>query len=139
MSVSKYKWTEACDGKPCVGDCDLCSKDVEADGFITRDEDVQFVPALEYNGRPLTVLQEARPAGECDYPHCETCSRYILHRGERYCTVPMVISKQMWMMRADSEREFKRDITELKELVYDVILGKKSEDECGNYSAGDAV
>lgn len=24
MSVSKWRWTEACDGLPCPGDCDLC-------------------------------------------------------------------------------------------------------------------
>lgn len=24
MSVSKYRYTEACEGRPCVGDCDLC-------------------------------------------------------------------------------------------------------------------
>lgn len=30
MSVSLYRWTEACDGKPCPGDCDMC--EVEEDG-----------------------------------------------------------------------------------------------------------
>jgi len=24
MSVSLYAWTEACDHRACVGDCDLC-------------------------------------------------------------------------------------------------------------------
>lgn len=24
MSCSKWRWTEACDGRPCPGDCDLC-------------------------------------------------------------------------------------------------------------------
>jgi len=24
MSVSKWAWTEECEGKPCFGDCDLC-------------------------------------------------------------------------------------------------------------------
>ena len=27
MSCSKWRYTEACDGRPCVGDCDLCSFD----------------------------------------------------------------------------------------------------------------
>ena len=32
MSVSKWAYTpEKCDGKPCVGDCDLCSKAHEDD------------------------------------------------------------------------------------------------------------
>lgn len=25
MSVSKWRWTEECDGRPCPGDCDVCS------------------------------------------------------------------------------------------------------------------
>ena len=25
MSVSKWAWNEECDGRVCVGDCDLCS------------------------------------------------------------------------------------------------------------------
>ena len=29
MSVSKWRYTEACDGRPCVGDCDYCSFDPE--------------------------------------------------------------------------------------------------------------
>ena len=34
MSVSLYRWTEKCDGRPCAGDCDLC-KEIEQDGYIT--------------------------------------------------------------------------------------------------------
>lgn len=29
MSCSKWRYTEACDGRPCVGDCDFCSFDPE--------------------------------------------------------------------------------------------------------------
>ena len=29
MSVSKWRYTEACDGMPCPGDCDHCSFDPE--------------------------------------------------------------------------------------------------------------
>lgn len=34
MSVSLYRYTTNCDGKPCAGDCDLC-KEVEQDGWVT--------------------------------------------------------------------------------------------------------
>ena len=27
MSVSKWRYTEACDGNYCCGDCDLCDKE----------------------------------------------------------------------------------------------------------------
>lgn len=29
MSVSKWRYTEDCDGDYCIGDCDLCSKNNE--------------------------------------------------------------------------------------------------------------
>lgn len=29
MSCSLWRWTEACDGKPCPGDCDLCDWNME--------------------------------------------------------------------------------------------------------------
>lgn len=31
MSVSLYRWTEACEGRPCPGDCDLCAWEPETD------------------------------------------------------------------------------------------------------------
>lgn len=36
MSVSKWKYTEACDGDYCVGDCDLCNKEPESEQFSTE-------------------------------------------------------------------------------------------------------
>ena len=27
MSVSLWRWTERCEGKPCCGDCDECEED----------------------------------------------------------------------------------------------------------------
>ena len=27
MSVSLWRWSEKCDGKPCCGDCDLCGEE----------------------------------------------------------------------------------------------------------------
>lgn len=29
MSCSLWRWTEACEGQPCPGDCDLCSFEAE--------------------------------------------------------------------------------------------------------------
>lgn len=29
MSVSLWRWTEACDGQPCPGDCDNCDYEPE--------------------------------------------------------------------------------------------------------------
>lgn len=30
MSVSKWSYTKRCDHGPCVGDCDICSKAIDA-------------------------------------------------------------------------------------------------------------
>ena len=39
MSASKYRWTPACDGQPCVGDCDLCRVDNLQSGIYTDNPD----------------------------------------------------------------------------------------------------
>lgn len=31
MSCSLWRWTEACDNRPCPGDCDLCGYEDEED------------------------------------------------------------------------------------------------------------
>jgi len=64
-------------------DCAWTNPEIEADGFIT----------------PLEQLAEskAKPATECIYPKCEECDKYH----GRYCTVPVVVSKQMLMMYND--------------------------------------
>ena len=31
MSASKWRYTEACDGEYCIGDCDLCDKEPETE------------------------------------------------------------------------------------------------------------
>lgn len=40
MSVSLYRWTEACDGQPCVGDCDLCGD------LISRQDAIEALKGL---------------------------------------------------------------------------------------------
>lgn len=56
--------------------------EIEADGFITRMETLEKINA-----------NKAKPASECKYPMCEECDQYHGH----YCTVPIVVSKQMWL------------------------------------------
>lgn len=130
MSVSKWRYTEACDGRPCCGDCDHCSfnpEEPEEDGFVTREADLRSTPSLEYYGRPLNVLQEAHPSRECRYPRCEECGSYTAWQGERYCTVPMVVSKQLWLMTADTLRRIDKNLAELENVVYSEKMGDRNE------------
>ena len=53
MSVSKWKWTEACDSKPCCGNCDECSEDEE-------------MTDITYCGKP-----------DCDHTECRRHSDNI--------------------------------------------------------------
>ena len=80
--------------------------EVEADGFITRPEQLERVS-----------LNRAKPTEECMYPHCEECDKYHGH----YCTVPMVISKQIWY-------RLEKSLAELETLVTDEILGSQTRD-----------
>lgn len=102
---------------------------IEADGYITREEGI----------KPLERVTDdtARPTSECCYPRCEKCKDYVSYQGANYCTVPMVINKQVWHLTADVIADMSREIDELKEMVIDHILDEKSRYERGNYSVGD--
>ena len=70
MSVSKWRYTEACDGRPCVGDCDLCSFDPDD---------------------PLTGLGREIPKGEWEEEHLASTygGTYTVQRCSRcQCAVP---------------------------------------------------
>lgn len=42
MSVSKWRWTEVCDGQACPGDCDEC------DFWPDEEEEEEYDPEEEY-------------------------------------------------------------------------------------------
>ena len=86
--------------------------EVEADGFITRPEQLE-----------RASLNRAKPAEECMYPHCEECDKYHGH----YCTVPMVISKQIWRITEERLWYLNKRIDTLENLVTEEILGSKDE------------
>lgn len=84
--------------------------EIEADGFITP------AYALE-----RIDLNRAKPVEICPYPKCEECDKYHA----LYCTVPMVISKQMWQMTSERISALEKRLIELENLVYDRLLGDK--------------
>ena len=61
----------------------------------------------------------AIPVKECLYPKCEECDDY---HGQ-YCTVPIVVSKQIYRLFEDKIASMEKMITELEKLVTDEILG----------------
>lgn len=104
-------------------------REIEQDGFITDEIYIQETKPLE-----RVDMDRAIPSKECKYPKCEECRDYR----NGYCTVPMVITKQMYLMIDDMERGLARDVNELREMVTDIILGQKTEAETGNYSFSQA-
>lgn len=99
-------------------------REIEQDGFITDEIYIQETKPLE-----RVDMDRAIPAKGCKYPKCEECRDYR----NGYCTVPIVVTKQMWLMSDDRERELRREISDLKEMVADTVLGSKSSAETGNY------
>lgn len=93
---------------------------IEADGFITREQDI----------KPLEKVTDktAKPTTECCYPKCEECREYVSYQGASYCTVPMVINKQIWLVTASKIRMLERCLAELQTTVFDHILGDDSDE-----------
>lgn len=87
--------------------------EIEADGFITPQS------ALEYKGKATGFT--ANPISECLYPKCEDCDNYHGH----YCTVPMVVSKQIFLITDEKIALLEKRLTLLENLVTDEILGDK--------------
>jgi hypothetical protein len=82
-------------------------REIESDGFITREEDL------------MKNERKAKPMTECGYPRCEECDKCV----DGYCTVPMVISKQIYLNTAERIMLLEENVSALENLVYDEILG----------------
>ena len=82
-------------------------REVESDGFITREEDL------------MKSERTAKPMTECGYPRCEECGKCV----DGYCTVPMVISKQIYLNTAERIVQLEETVSALENIVYDGILG----------------
>ena len=127
MSVSKWNYSERCDGMPCIGDCDECK--VWQD--FCEEEEEDRVEANIYNYAPLVYLtaDSARIAKDCQYPYCESCSDYVASHGKMYCRVPMVVSKQIWCIMEGLIKKLTERVDEIENLVTDEILGLRGDAE----------
>ena len=48
MSVSRWKYTEQCDGGYCCGDCDYCNKEPESKAYQVKTKDgIRYMTAEE--------------------------------------------------------------------------------------------
>lgn len=97
-------------------------REIEADGYITREIDITPTKVSEYGKLERQDAEHAKPASACAYPKCEGCREYVSYRGQNYCTVPMVLNKQIWRLTADLIAEMEKRLTELETLVMGEIL-----------------
>ena len=133
-------------------------REIEQGGFITDEIYIQETKPLE-----RVDMDRAKPAKGCKYPKCEECRDYR----NGYCTVPIVVSKQLCLMREEEMNKLQEKLDALEDLVYvelftqeieveidsdgklrrknnapfivirDTTVREKSEAETGNYSVGD--
>lgn len=96
-------------------------KEIEADGFITPPSALEHT---EHANTACTGNATAQPMRECPYPKCEECDKYHGH----YCTVPMVVSKQNYIVINDKIDDLMKRVLDLEILVYDEILKDKGEE-----------
>ena len=84
----------------------------------------------ELNITPMERVTDntANPTTECLYPKCEGCSKYFAFDGEKYCTVPMVVTKQIWLMTEERFQKIEKEIRELWDEMFteeiEVTVGK---------------
>ena len=67
----------------------------------------------------------ATPVKDCPYPKCEDCDHYHGH----YCTVPMVISKQIYRLFEEKIASMEQRLDWIEKAVTDEILGDKKQAE----------
>ena len=61
------------------------------------------------------AASKAKPMAECVFPKCEECDKYH----GKYCTVPMVVSKQQWLAVAQL---LESHMNRLQQLESDVFI-----------------
>ena len=67
MSVSKWRYTEACDGDYCCGDCDCCSKEPEEGEWVKKGKNIWNFDIIECSACGERQVTNRRPT-EC--PNC---------------------------------------------------------------------
>lgn len=59
----------------------------------------------------------------CNFPKCENCEHYRKIGEINYCDVPMVISKQQWLLLGSAITRLSKRLDEIEKAVDDEILG----------------
>lgn len=96
-----------------IEEINIPTTEIEADGFITRQDDLEYTQ---------NIFSVARLSKECIYPKCEECGYYRQY----YCTVPMVVSKQIYRETMERIGKLEKTLAELENLVTEEIIGERN-------------
>lgn len=107
-----------------IEEISIPTTEIEADGFITPPSALEHT---EHANTACTGNATAQPMRECPYPKCELCYLYI----GNYCTVPMVVSKQIYRETMERIGKIEKTLAELENLVIDEIFTQEIEVEVG--------
>lgn len=99
-----------------IEEISIPTTEIEADGFITPPSALEHI---ETPNLSMTGNATAQPMRACVYPKCEDCDKYHGH----YCTVPMVVSKQIYRETAGRIFYLEKRLADLERLVTDEMLG----------------
>ena len=74
--------------------------------------------------RPLERVEDdnARGIKPCDYPNCEVCEKYVANADGAFCTVPIVVSKQMYHLMTAEIRVLRGQISDVEHLLTQALL-----------------
>ena len=65
---------------------------------------------------------EARAINPCDYPNCEECDKYVTNSYGAFCTVPIVVSKQMYHLMTAEIRLIRGQISDVEHLLTTMLI-----------------
>ncbi len=58
----------------------------------------------------------------CIYPECEECDHYTETKDGQFCTVPIIVSKQMWLMMSDRMDAVERKTKNMGAAMWAAIM-----------------
>lgn len=74
--------------------------------------------------KPLEQVgdDEARGIKPCIYPNCEECEEYVKNEDGAFCTVPIVVSKQMYHLMNAEILRIRGQIYDVEHLLTTMLL-----------------
>lgn len=90
---------------------------------------IEMVDCAWVNPLEQTGDDEAVGIKPCGYPDCEECDKYVLNKDGAFCTVPIVVSKQMYHLASAELRRLQNQISEIEQVLTSMLFLQPEETE----------